>query len=58
MTDRITLRVKGDERWAFVVRAHEKFIADETLAVSLEIDDSGSDAPEIEIDVAEDRRPG
>ena len=58
VTDRITLRVKGDERWAFVVRAHEKFIADETLAVSLEIDDSGSDAPEIEIDVAEDRRPG
>jgi isoleucyl-tRNA synthetase len=54
VTDRITLRIKGDERWALVVRAHEKFIADETLAVSLEIDDSGNDAPEIEIDVAED----
>jgi isoleucyl-tRNA synthetase len=53
VTDRINLRIKGDERWALVVRAHEKFIADETLAVSLEIDDSGSDAPEIEIDVAD-----
>ena len=58
VTDRINLRIKGDERWALVVRTHEKFIADETLAVSLEIDDSGSDAPEIDIDVAEDRRPG
>jgi isoleucyl-tRNA synthetase len=53
VTDRIALRIKGDERWALVVRAHEKFIADETLAVSLEIDDSGSDAPEIDLDVAE-----
>ena len=36
-----------------VVRTHEKFIADETLAVSLEIDDSGTDAPEIDIEVVE-----
>jgi hypothetical protein len=36
------------------VRAHEKFIADETLAVSLDIDDSGTDAPQIDIDVVED----
>ena len=45
VTDRINLRITGDERWAAVVRTHEKFIADETLAVSLEIDDSGTDAP-------------
>jgi isoleucyl-tRNA synthetase len=53
VTDRINLRVKGDERWALVVRTHEKFIADETLAVALEIDDSGSDAPQIDIEVVE-----
>jgi isoleucyl-tRNA synthetase len=58
VTDRIDLRVKGDERWATVVRAHEKFIADETLAVSLEIDDSGTDAPEIDLDVVADWQPG
>ena len=57
VTDRINLRIKGDERLALVVRAHEKFIADETLAVTLEIDDSGTDAPEIELDVAADWRP-
>jgi isoleucyl-tRNA synthetase len=58
VTDRINLRVRGDQRWAMVARTHEKFIADETLAVSLEIDDSGSDAPEIDIDVDEDwQRP-
>jgi isoleucyl-tRNA synthetase len=53
VTDRIKLRVKGDERWATVARTHEKFIADETLAISLEIDDSGTDAPEIDIEVVE-----
>jgi isoleucyl-tRNA synthetase len=54
VTDRISLRIRGDERWALVVRAHEKFIADETLAVSLDIDDSGTDAPQIDIEVIED----
>ena len=54
VTDRISLRIRGDERWALVVRAHEKFIADETLAVSLDIDDSGTDAPQIDIEVVED----
>ena len=54
VTDRISLRIRGDERWALVVRAHEEFIATETLAVSLEIDDSGSDAPEIDVEVAAD----
>ncbi len=53
VTDRINLRIKGDERWALVVRTHEQFIAAETLAVSLEIDDSGTDAPEIDFDVAQ-----
>jgi isoleucyl-tRNA synthetase len=58
VTDRIALRIAGDERWATVVRTHEKFIADETLAVSLEIDDGGSDAPEIDLQVVEDwQRP-
>jgi isoleucyl-tRNA synthetase len=52
VTDRINLRIKGDERWARVVRSHEQFIATETLAVSLEIDDSGTDSPEIDLDVA------
>jgi hypothetical protein len=58
VTDRINLRIRGDERWATVVCAHEKFIADETLAVSMEIDDSGTDAPEIDLDVVADWRPG
>jgi isoleucyl-tRNA synthetase len=53
VTDRIRLRIRGDERWAQVVRSNEKFIADETLAVSLDLDDSGSDAPEIDLDVVD-----
>jgi isoleucyl-tRNA synthetase len=53
VTDRIHLRIKGDERLAAVVRTHEKFIATETLAVTLEVDDSGTDAPDIDLDVAE-----
>jgi isoleucyl-tRNA synthetase len=52
VTDRIDLRIRGDERWALVARTHEQFIAAETLAVSLEIDDSGTDAPEIDFTVA------
>ena len=28
VTDRIDLRIRGDERWALVVRTHEQFIAD------------------------------
>ena len=54
VTDRINLKIRGDERWAMVVRTHEKFIADETLAITLEIDDSGTDGPEIDIEVVED----
>jgi isoleucyl-tRNA synthetase len=53
VTDRIRLRIRGDQRWAQVVRTHEKFIADETLAVSLDLDDSGSEAPEIDLDVVD-----
>jgi isoleucyl-tRNA synthetase len=52
VTDRIHLRIKGDERWAIAVRAHERFIAAETLAVTLDLDDSGTDAPEIDFDIA------
>jgi isoleucyl-tRNA synthetase len=54
VTDRINVRIRADERWALVVRAHEKFIATETLSVSLDIDDSGTDAPEFAIEVAAD----
>jgi len=53
VTDRISLRVKADERWALVVRTHEELIAGETLAVAIDIDDSGTDAPEIAVEVAD-----
>jgi isoleucyl-tRNA synthetase len=53
VTDRIHLRIRGDERLATVVRTHEKFIATETLAVTLDVDDSGTDAPDIDLDVAD-----
>ena len=53
VTDRIRLRITTDERWAVAVRTHEGLIATETLAVALEIDDSGTDSPEIGIEVAE-----
>jgi isoleucyl-tRNA synthetase len=52
VTDRINLRIRGDERWALVVRTHEQFIAAETLDGALEFDDSGTDAPSIEFDIA------
>jgi isoleucyl-tRNA synthetase len=53
VTDRIHVRVKADQRWATVVRVHEELIATETLAVGLDIDDSGTDAPEITVEIAE-----
>jgi isoleucyl-tRNA synthetase len=56
VTDRIGLHIKADERWALVVRTHEELIAGETLAVALDVDDSGTDAPEIAIDVVADWR--
>ncbi len=53
VTDRISLRIRADERWAVVVRTHEELIAGETLAVSLDVDDSGTDAPEISIEAVD-----
>jgi hypothetical protein len=35
------------------VRTHEELIATETLATSIDLDDSGTDAPVITVDVAE-----
>ena len=52
VSDRIVLRIAADERWAEVVRTHEALIAGETLAVALDVDDSGTDTPEISVTVA------
>ena len=52
VSDRIVLRIVADERWAEVVRTHEALIAGETLAVALDVDDSGTDTPEISVTVA------
>jgi isoleucyl-tRNA synthetase len=52
VTDRIQLTISGDARWAEVVRAHEELIATETLAVSIELDDSGPATPTIAVAVA------
>jgi isoleucyl-tRNA synthetase len=57
VTDRIKLRIKADEQWAAAVRIHEDLIATETLAVALDVDDSGTDAPEISVEVDEDWHP-
>jgi isoleucyl-tRNA synthetase len=53
VTDRIRLVVRADERWALVVRSHEELIASETLATTIDLDDSGTDAPEITVEAAE-----
>ena len=45
VTDRIDLRITADAGWVDAARTHEALIAAETLATSLEIDDSGSDTP-------------
>jgi isoleucyl-tRNA synthetase len=55
VTDRIRLRIVADEGWARVVRAHEAMIADETLAVSIDLDDSGTDTPLVDFEVANPR---
>ena len=52
VTDRIALRITADERWAAVVRTHEELIAGETLAVAIDLDDSGTDTPAIDLDIA------
>jgi len=52
ITDRIRLGITADAGWAAVVRTHESLIAAETLAVALDIDDSGTDTPQITVEVA------
>jgi isoleucyl-tRNA synthetase len=52
VTDRIHLTISADTRWAEVVRTHEELIARETLAVSIELDDSGPATPTITVAVA------
>jgi len=53
VTDRIDLSITGDATWSEVVRTHEQLIAAETLAVSITLDDSGSDIPAITVTVAD-----
>ncbi|WP_116997699.1 isoleucine--tRNA ligase [Desertimonas flava] len=52
VTDRIDLRIVADAPWANVVRTHQELIATETLAVSIDVDDSGTDTPAIDLTVA------
>jgi isoleucyl-tRNA synthetase len=52
VSDRIVLRIVADRSWAQVVRTHEALIAGETLAVALDVDDTGTDTPEITLAVA------
>jgi isoleucyl-tRNA synthetase len=49
VTDRIELRITADATWVDAVLAHEELIADETLAVSIATDATGSDTPEIAV---------
>ena len=52
VSDRIDLRIVADGGWAEVVCTHEALIAAETLATSLEVDDSGTDTPQITVRVS------
>ena len=52
VSDRIDLRIVADAGWAEVVCTHEALIAAETLATSLEVDDSGTDTPQITVRVS------
>ena len=52
VSDRIDLRIVADAGWVEVVRTHEALIAAETLATSLEVDDSGTDTPQITVRVS------
>ena len=49
VTDRIELQVTADATWIDAVLAHEQLIADETLAVAVMTDATGSDTPEIAV---------
>ena len=53
VTDRIELSIAADASWVDVVRAHEELIANETLAVAIDLDDSGPATPQISLNVAE-----
>ena len=57
VTDRITLRVVANAAWVDAVREHTDLIADETLAVAIDTDDSGTDNPVVTVARAEEPRP-
>ena len=48
VTDRISLRLDGDETLLDAARGHEDYVAGETLATSLTYDGCGRRADEIE----------
>ncbi len=57
VTDRITLRVVANAVWVDAVREHTDLIAEETLAVAVDTDDSGTDNPVVTVTRAEEPRP-
>jgi isoleucyl-tRNA synthetase len=50
VSDRITLVVGGDEELVGAVRAHERYVSSETLAVELAYDGNGGDGQDAEIE--------
>jgi len=50
VTDRIAVILRADPQWANAAVTHRELIAGETLAVDLDVDDSGSDTPEVSIE--------
>ena len=50
VTDRIAVVVRGDPAWAAAAVTHRDLIAGETLAVELNVDDAGTDTPEVAIE--------
>ncbi|MGH9269923.1 MAG: DUF5915 domain-containing protein, partial [Ilumatobacteraceae bacterium] len=50
VTDRIAVVVRGDQAWAAAAVTHRDLIAGETLAVELDVDDAGTDTPDVAIE--------
>jgi isoleucyl-tRNA synthetase len=50
VTDRIAVILRADPQWAQAAVAHRELIVGETLAVELDVDDSGGDTPEVSIE--------
>jgi isoleucyl-tRNA synthetase len=49
VTDRIDLVIRADADWTDAARAHRDLIAGETLALTVELDPSGTDTPDITV---------